>query len=276
MTLQLASDSFGEAGLPIVVLHGLLGSARNWTGIAKQLGESHRVLALDLRNHGRSPWAEAMSFDDMAGDVAAFIERSGIAPVVLLGHSLGGKVAMRLALTRGDLVARLVVVDVAPVLYRHSLAEYIEAMRAVDLGRVTRRTEVDDQLGRTIPDTMMRAFLLQNLVRSGGLRLAGPSRCDRAEPARAHGLSGERRSCLSRADAVHRRRPLDLCPRRPPAADPATFPTGGIRDHRRRRPSGARRPAGRVPGRAAPLPRVIRPQAARPGIRFQASRAAIL
>jgi esterase len=166
MTLQLASDSFGEAGLPIVVLHGLLGSARNWTGIAKQLGESHRVLALDLRNHGRSPWAEAMSFDDMAGDVATFIERSGIAPVVLLGHSLGGKVAMRLALTRGDLVARLVVVDVAPVLYRHSLAEYIEAMRAVDLGRVTRRTEVDDQLGRTIPDTMMRAFLLQNLVRT--------------------------------------------------------------------------------------------------------------
>ncbi len=166
MALQLAGDAVGEAGPPIVLLHGLLGSARNWSSIGKQLGERHRVLALDLRNHGRSPWADTMSFDDMAGDVAASIEQGGLAPVALLGHSLGGKVAMRLALTRGDLVARLVVVDVAPVVYHHSLAAYIEAMRAVDLTRVTRRTEVDDQLGRTIRDTMMRAFLLQNLVRT--------------------------------------------------------------------------------------------------------------
>ena len=180
IALPLASDAFGAAGAPIVVLHGLLGSARNWTSIGRQLGERHRVLALDLRNHGRSPWADTMSFDDMAGDVAASIEQHGLAPVVLLGHSLGGKVAMRLALTRGDLVARLVVVDVAPVVYRHSVAEYVEAMRAVDLSRVTRRTEVDDQLGKTIRDTMMRAFLLQNLVRTlAGLRLARPSRCDR-------------------------------------------------------------------------------------------------
>jgi len=167
MALELAYDAAGDAGAPVVILHGLLGSARNWTGIGRQLGERHRVFALDLRNHGRSPWAEAMSFDDMANDVAAFIERHGLAPVTLLGHSLGGKVAMRLALTRGDLVAGLVVVDVAPVTYHHSLVQYIEAMRAVDLGRVTRRTDVDHQLSKTIPDPVMRAFLLQNLVRSG-------------------------------------------------------------------------------------------------------------
>ncbi len=162
--LELASDAYGDAGAPIVVLHGLLGSARNWAGMGKRLGESHRVFALDLRNHGRSPWAPAMSFDAMAADVAGFIEESGLAPVMLLGHSLGGKVAMRLALIRGDLVARLVVVDVAPVVYHHSLAPYIEAMRAVDLARVRRRAEVDDQLGQTIADPAMRAFLLQNLV----------------------------------------------------------------------------------------------------------------
>ena len=167
MALELAQDAFGTAGAPIVILHGLLGSARNWAGVAKQLGATHRVFVPDLRNHGRSPWAVAMSFDDMADDVAGFVEQRDLAPVTLLGHSLGGKVAMRLALTRSDLVARLVVVDVAPVTYRHSLVAYIEAMRAVDLGRVARRTDVDHQLGKTIPDPVMRAFLLQNLVRSG-------------------------------------------------------------------------------------------------------------
>ena len=149
-----------------MILHGLLGSARNWTGVAKQLAETQRVFALDLRNHGRSTWAPTMSFDDMAGDVAAFIEQGRLAPVTLLGHSLGGKVAMRLALTRPDLVARLVVIDVAPVAYRHSLRKYIEAMRAVDLGAVTRRTDVDQELARTIADPVMRAFLLQNLIRT--------------------------------------------------------------------------------------------------------------
>ncbi len=166
MALELASDAFGEAGAPIVLLHGLLGSARNWSSIARQLAERHRVFALDLRNHGRSPWADTMSFDDMAGDVAAFIEQAGLSPLTLVGHSLGGKVAMRLALTRPELPARLVVVDVAPVTYHHSLGEYIEAMRAIDLARVRRRTDVDDQLGKTIHDPVMRAFLLQNLVRT--------------------------------------------------------------------------------------------------------------
>ena len=164
--LELAHDDLGTTGTPVVILHGLLGSARNWTGVAKQLAETQRVFALDLRNHGRSPWAPTMSFDDMAGDVAAFIERHGLPPVTLLGHSLGGKVAMRLALTRPDLVARLIVVDVAPVAYRHSLVEYIEAMRAVDLGAVTRRIDVDQELAKTIADPVMRAFLLQNLVRT--------------------------------------------------------------------------------------------------------------
>ncbi len=166
MSLELAADRFGAAGPPLVILHGLLGSARNWTSIARRLAETHRVLVPDLRNHGRSPWAETMSFDEMAGDVAALIEAQGLAPALLVGHSLGGKVAMRLALTRPELAARLVVVDVAPVLYRHSLRPYLDAMRAVDLAAVTRRPEVETELARTIQDPSMRAFLLQNLVRT--------------------------------------------------------------------------------------------------------------
>ena len=166
MTLELAHDAFGESGPPVVILHGLLGSARNWTSIAKELAASHRVYALDLRNHGRSPWAATMSFDEMAGDVAAFIERHGLGAVTLVGHSLGGKVAMRLALTRPEPIERLVVVDVAPVAYAHTFGPFIEAMRRVDLSAVQRRSDADLQLQRAVPDAVLRNFLLQNLVKS--------------------------------------------------------------------------------------------------------------
>ena len=166
MTLDLAYDAIGEAGPPVVILHGLLGSARNWTGIAKELGATHRVFALDLRNHGRSPWAETMSFDDMADDVAAFIARRGLEHAALIGHSLGGKVAMRLALRRPERVERLLVVDVAPVAYGHSFASFIEAMQAVDLSSVARRADAEAQLEGAISDAAIRGFLLQNLVRT--------------------------------------------------------------------------------------------------------------
>jgi pimeloyl-ACP methyl ester carboxylesterase len=166
MTLELAYDGFGDAGPPVVILHGLLGSARNWTSIAKELATTHRVFALDLRNHGRSPWADTMSFDEMAGDVAAFIGAHDLSPAGVIGHSLGGKVAMRLALMRADLVERLVVVDVAPVAYGHSFAPFVEAMRAVDLAAVQRRADADLQLEGAIGDAAIRNFLLQNLVKT--------------------------------------------------------------------------------------------------------------
>jgi len=164
-TLELAYDDFGAAGPPVVILHGLLGSARNWTSIARQLAETHRIFVLDLRNHGRSPWAGTMSFDEMAGDVAAFIERRDLSPAQVVGHSLGGKVAMRLALTRPGLVERLVVVDVAPVAYAHSFGPFVEAMQAVELAAVRRRTDAELQLERAIADPVVCSFLLQNLVK---------------------------------------------------------------------------------------------------------------
>jgi esterase len=166
MAVELAHDAFGEAGPPVVVLHGLLGSARNWTGIAKQLADTRRVFALDLRNHGRSPWAETMSFEEMAGDVAAFAARQDLRPSALIGHSLGGKVAMRLALTRADLVERLIVVDVAPVAYPHTFGPFVEAMQQVDLATVHQRADADAQLAGAIPDPAIRNFLLQNLIRT--------------------------------------------------------------------------------------------------------------
>jgi len=168
MSLDLAHATFGTAGAPVVILHGLLGSARNWHTVAKRLAAGHRVFTLDLRNHGASPWAETMTFDDMAEDVRRFLEEQGLEPASVIGHSMGGKVAMRLALLYRDLVERLVVVDVAPMAYEHSFDDYIEAMRHVDLAAATRRADVEEGLARAIPDAAVRAFLLQNLAREDG------------------------------------------------------------------------------------------------------------
>lgn len=150
-------------GRPLIILHGLLGSSRNWGAIIRQLAEGRRVLALDLPNHGGSPWTEAMDYPFMARSVAAFMEARKAGPAVVVGHSMGGKAAMVLALTRPDLVAGLVVVDIAPVGYGHTFAPYIKAMRGVSLARATRRADVDAQLKDAIADPRVRAFLMQNL-----------------------------------------------------------------------------------------------------------------
>jgi pimeloyl-ACP methyl ester carboxylesterase len=154
----------GESGVPVVILHGLLGSARNWSSFARRLGASHRVFALDLRNHGASPWADAMSYDQMADDVRAFLARQGLRSAAVVGHSMGGKVAMRLALTHGEQVERLVVVDIAPVAYRRGFNAYVEAMRDLDLSGINRRAEADALLADKIEDRGVRGFLLQNLA----------------------------------------------------------------------------------------------------------------
>ncbi len=164
-SIDLASQTYGDGGEPIVVLHGLLGSGRNWATIAKRLGESHRVFTLDLRNHGSSPWADEMSYELMAGDVGHFIEATGLGPVTLIGHSMGGKTAMRLALDRPSLVDRLVVVDIAPVNYEHSFGSYVDAMQAIDIEGLSSRSVVDERLAEAVPEAVVRAFLLQNLVR---------------------------------------------------------------------------------------------------------------
>jgi esterase len=167
MSLDLAYAEYGS-GPPIVILHGLLGWARNWATIAKQLARAYHVLAADLRNHGSSPWADAMSYESMAQDVAALVARLGLPPPVVVGHSMGGKVAMQLALCHGHAVDQLVVVDVAPVRYDRSFAPYIEAMQRVDLNAIGRRSEVDERLAPAVPDAGVRAFLLQNLVSADG------------------------------------------------------------------------------------------------------------
>ncbi|HXP30445.1 MAG TPA: alpha/beta fold hydrolase [Stellaceae bacterium] len=163
MPLALAFAEYG-AGPPVVILHGLFGSSRNWTSVARSLAERNRVFTLDLRNHGASPWDDRMDYRVMAEDVAAFLAAQGLSRAALIGHSMGGKVAMVLALTAPEKVDRLVVVDIAPVPRQTTLDGYVEAMRALDLHDASRRGVVDELLRPAVPDDAVRLFLLQNLV----------------------------------------------------------------------------------------------------------------
>ena len=156
---------------PLVIAHGLFGSARNWGVIAKRLSDERQVIAVDMRNHGESPWSESHQYKDMAQDLAeVIVHHGGVAD--LLGHSMGGKAAMVLALTQPELVRRLVVADIAPVAYTHSQSHLIDAMRGVDLDHVDRRSDAEAQLRATVEDNTTRAFLLQSLdVKSKTWRL---------------------------------------------------------------------------------------------------------
>jgi pimeloyl-ACP methyl ester carboxylesterase len=166
-SLLLEATEYGQ-GPPLAILHGLFGSGRNWTSIAKRLGAQHRVIAFDLRNHGVSPWAETMAYAEMAEDVRASLAALGHCRAALLGHSMGGKVAMTAALRDPEAVERLVVADIAPVAYPPRHTRLVAALRALDLASVRRRAEADALLAGAIPDPAERAFLLQNLVIESG------------------------------------------------------------------------------------------------------------
>ena len=161
-------SELGESGSRIAFCHGLFGQGKNWTQPGKALASEHRVTLIDMPNHGRSAWTETFSYADMADSVATLFSADD--PVTLVGHSMGGKVGMVLALRHPDLVAKLVVVDVSPVSYdagRREFAGYIEAMKALDLTTLASRADADTALRSAVPNTTVRSFLLQNLRREG-------------------------------------------------------------------------------------------------------------
>lgn len=167
MAVVLSASECGS-GEPLVILHGLFGSKRNWSAIARRFSAERRVLTVDMRNHGDSPWDDCHDYPAMAADVAAVIEREIGRPAAVLGHSMGGKAAMMLALTRPDLVERLVVVDIPPARSSGSLVNALHALRAVRLADYERRTEVEAALCDTIPDRAVRGFLVLNLTSGPG------------------------------------------------------------------------------------------------------------
>ena len=164
----LASLDYGDAGPRVAFLHGLFGQGRNWTGVGKSLAEVARVVLVDLPDHGRSPWSTEFSYLAMAERVADFLTTRAPAETwTLVGHSMGGKVAMLVALTHPELVQRLCVIDVSPVPGSaiDSFEHYVSALRGLELGRLADRGAADRALTPMITDVAVRGFLLQNLRR---------------------------------------------------------------------------------------------------------------
>jgi pimeloyl-ACP methyl ester carboxylesterase len=161
--LNLVRHGAPGAQPTLLIAHGLFGSARNWGVIARRLSEDRLVLAVDMRNHGDSPWTDSHRYPDLAADLAEVIRAEAGGRADVLGHSMGGKAAMQLALTEGELVRRLVVADIAPVAYGHSQNHLIAAMRGLDLAGITLRSEADRKLAAAVEDAGTRAFLLQSL-----------------------------------------------------------------------------------------------------------------
>jgi pimeloyl-ACP methyl ester carboxylesterase len=168
----LHTTAIGDTGSRVVFAHGLFGQGRNWTQIGKALADParsdrHRVLLVDLPHHGRSGWEDEFDYVGIADRVAGLLAADD--PVALVGHSLGGKVAMVLALRHPGLVERLCVVDVSPVAYEHlsQFEGYVAAMRGLDLRSLSRRDDADAALAEAVPDPTVRGFLLQNLRRDG-------------------------------------------------------------------------------------------------------------
>lgn len=146
----------------LLIAHGLYGSARNWGVIAKRLSDERQVVAVDMRNHGQSLWTDTHSYDDLATDLAEVLTHLD-GPYHVLGHSMGGKASMVLAHRRPDLVGRLVVADIAPVAYTHTQLPYIDAMRAVDLSRIEKRSDAAALLEPLVDDPQLASFFLQSL-----------------------------------------------------------------------------------------------------------------
>ena len=162
LSAEITAPAAPVGAAPLLIAHGLFGAGRNWRGIARRLGRARRVVAVDMRNHGQSPHAGDMSYPAMAGDLAEVIDAEG-GQADVMGHSMGGKAAMMLALTHPARVRRLIVLDIAPVAYAHDHRALIAAMRTVPDGAMGRRGEADRALEAHIPDRAIRAFLLQSL-----------------------------------------------------------------------------------------------------------------
>ena len=165
--MSLHTTDLGDHGSRIVFSHGLFGQGRNWTQVGKALAADHRVTLVDMPHHGRSSWPEEFDYVDVADRVAGLLTADD--PVTLVGHSMGGKAAMVLALRHPELVDRLCVVDISPVAYAKAgeFRGYIDAMQGMDLSALTGRADAEAALAAAVPNATVRGFLLQNLRRDG-------------------------------------------------------------------------------------------------------------
>ncbi|MEI7796296.1 MAG: alpha/beta fold hydrolase [Methylococcaceae bacterium] len=164
-TVNLAFEQFGAVeNPPLILLHGFFASSRNWRYVGEKLATNFCVYILDARNHGASPHTEMMTYETMAADVTLFISQHKLKNVTLMGHSMGGKTAMWVALNDSECVQNLIVVDIAPIDYKHSFNPLIQALQNLPLAELANRKQAELWLAEWIPELSYRQFLLQNLV----------------------------------------------------------------------------------------------------------------
>lgn len=163
---------FREAGRgqPLIILHGLFGSSDNWFTLAKAFSEHYKVYLIDQRNHGQSPHTDDFNYKRLTEDLEEFLSSHSIVDPIVMGHSMGGKTAMNLAVKRPELISQLVVVDIVPKSYPVHHDHILEGMDAIELEKISSRIEADQILSEHIPEPEVRQFLLKNLSRksSGG------------------------------------------------------------------------------------------------------------
>ena len=165
--MRLHHQDYGKGGeQTIILLHGLLGSSRNWVTVGKLLAQDHHVVGLDLRNHGKSPHDSLMSYSAMVDDVGEWMEDHQLPKAHIVGHSMGGKVAMLFACTNPDRVSSLIIADVAPIDYSLHFRTAFDAMGNIDPSRYNRIAEVDQALAEYLDDSVLRQFLITNLTRN--------------------------------------------------------------------------------------------------------------
>ena len=172
--MGLFYKKYGTTGTPLFILHGLFGMSDNWHNVAKYLAENYMVYTIDLRNHGQSPHVSEMNYSLMSEDINNLLEEEQLAKVILMVHSMGGKVAMQFAVNYPEKLYKLIVVDIAPKRYAEGHKKYFEAMKSINF-KAGGRKEIETELAKSIKDQGELLFLLKNLYRkednSYGLKL---------------------------------------------------------------------------------------------------------
>ncbi|WP_075171423.1 alpha/beta fold hydrolase [Neptunomonas phycophila] len=169
--MKLHYQTLGN-GQPLIILHGLFGTLENWGSQIKTLSESFNVIAVDLRNHGRSPHSDEMNYSVMADDVIELMDDLGLKTAKLMGHSMGGKVAMQMALNHAERIQQLIIVDIAPVHYERHHDDVLKGLNTLNLPNIKSRSDADASLAHFISDIGVRAFLLKNLYRNSEKQFA--------------------------------------------------------------------------------------------------------
>ncbi|MFY0605735.1 MAG: alpha/beta fold hydrolase [Cyclobacteriaceae bacterium] len=165
--MKLNFRVLGE-GDPMFILHGVFGSSDNWQTVGKELAQYHKVYLIDQRNHGSSDHSDEMNYEVMAEDIKALMEAENLSSINLLGHSMGGKVAMTFATNYPDLVKKLIIVDITPREYPPHHSQIFEGFHSINLEQLQTRKDADEQMATVIPNFGVRQFILKNLTRVGG------------------------------------------------------------------------------------------------------------